>query len=219
MDMGKLWAVNKKFIDPIVPRYSAINVDTAVLLELSNVEPSVRSVKRHKKNDELGNKTITYSSSIYLEGEDAQLVAQDEEITLMDWGNCFIRTIVKDDSGKVVGLKGELHLEGSVKNTKKKLHWLDAKADLPKVRLLDFDNLVTVPKLAPEMEFEQCVNPEILTTYIAYADPNVRLLPKGTSIQFERKGYYKLDKSYFREGDSLDFVLIPDGKPRQRNKF
>jgi len=217
MDMGKLWAINKKFIDPIVPRYFAVNSDTAVLLKLSNVpEPSVRSVKRHKKNDTLGNKTISYSSDVYLEGEDAQLVEKDEEITLMDWGNCYIRNIQKDESGKVVLLEGELHLEGSVKTTKKKLHWLDAKADLPKVRLLDFDALITVPKLAPEMEFADCVNNDFLTTNIAYADPNVRLLPHGTSIQFERKGYYKLDKAYFREGDTMDFVLIPDGKPRQR---
>ena len=108
------------------------------------------------------------SSEIYLEGEDAQLIEKDEEVTLMDWGNCFVRTITKDASGKVIGLEGELHLEGSVKNTKKKLHWLDAKADLPQVRLLDYDSLVTVPKLAPEMEFEQCVNPEILTIVIIF---------------------------------------------------
>lgn len=39
---------------------------------------------------------VTYSSVVWLEAEDAALIKQDEEITLMYWGNCIIRNITKN---------------------------------------------------------------------------------------------------------------------------
>jgi len=44
----------------------------------------------------------------------------------MDWGNAIARTIVRDDAGRVTEIRGELHLEGDFKKTKKKLTWLSA---------------------------------------------------------------------------------------------
>lgn len=68
MTMDKLWVINKKFIDPIVPRYTAIS-SAKVPLTLTNTpaEPNLKSVPRHKKNPELGNKVVTYQSRIFVE--------------------------------------------------------------------------------------------------------------------------------------------------------
>jgi len=49
----------------------------------------------------------------------------------------------------------------------------------------------------------------------AHADANVAELKQGDIIQFERKGYYVLDKvrGDFVKGDlHLDFISIPDGR-------
>jgi len=123
MEPEKLWAVNKKIIDPIVPRFTVIADDGKVLFVLSDgpKEVEYRTIPRHKKNPALGNKVVAFGSNLFVEGVDAKDVAEKEEVTLMDWGNVIIDKIHKDSSGKVVKLEGHLHLEGSVKDTKKKM--------------------------------------------------------------------------------------------------
>jgi len=51
MEMEKLWATNKKVIDPIIPRYTAIAAHPQCLLTLTDVakEPEVKTIPRHKK--------------------------------------------------------------------------------------------------------------------------------------------------------------------------
>lgn len=47
----------------------------------------------------------------------------------------------------------------------------------------------------------------------AFADCNVTELPRGAVIQFERKGYYKLDVEYKSgEGSRMLFFDVPSGK-------
>lgn len=48
-------------------------------------------VPRHKKYPPAGEKATTKMSTVLLEQVDAQMVSEGEEVTLMDWGNCFIR--------------------------------------------------------------------------------------------------------------------------------
>ena len=62
-----------------------------------------------------------------MEQEDAQSFEVDEEITLMNWGNAIVRKInhsIIPFSKTVTGLELELHLQGDVKSTKKKVTWL-----------------------------------------------------------------------------------------------
>lgn len=68
MDMDKLWAINKKVIDPIAPRYTAVD-SSRVLFTLTNApaEVQLKSVPRHKKNPELGNKVVSYGPKVFLE--------------------------------------------------------------------------------------------------------------------------------------------------------
>ena len=73
-------------------------------------------------------------------------IKEGEEVTLMDWGNCIIKKIHKDAAGEVTAIDADLHLEGSVKNTKLKLTWLAKMDELVNIRLIDFDYLITKPK-------------------------------------------------------------------------
>jgi len=84
LEWDKIWAVNRRIIDPKAPRYTAIQDATKVPFVLSNgpAAPYTGEVARHKKNPELGTKPVTYSSTVYLEGEDANAIAADEEVCL-----------------------------------------------------------------------------------------------------------------------------------------
>ena len=56
------------------------------------------------------------------------------------------------------GAEGKLHLEGSVKTTKWKLHWLPNLQELVPLRLVDFDHLITKRKLEDTDAIEDFVN-------------------------------------------------------------
>ena len=82
LEWDKIWAVNRRIIDPVAPRYTAIGADTKVLLTLAHgpAAPYTAEIAKHKKNADVGVKTVTFSSSVYLEGEDAAELATDEEV-------------------------------------------------------------------------------------------------------------------------------------------
>jgi glutamyl-tRNA synthetase len=164
MEPEKLWALNRKILDPIVPRYTAVAKFGKVLLKLTNGPQAqeAKSVPKHKKNASLGNKVIVFTNQIWLEKEDAAAIEKGEEITLMDWGNAFVDEIVASEDGTLT-LTGRLHPEGSVKNTKKKLTWLSNIEDLVDVTLVNYGHLITKPKLEENDDFTHFINPHSKT--------------------------------------------------------
>ena len=71
---------------------------------------------------------------------------------------CELHSRWVDAWGLLAGAEGELHLEGSVKSTKWKLHWLPNIAELVPLRLVDFDHLITKKKLEEGDALEDFVN-------------------------------------------------------------
>jgi glutamyl-tRNA synthetase len=213
LEWDKLWALNKKVIDPIAPRHVAIVKDGLVKCKVNGApsKPVVEDKLKHKKNPDLGMKKTTFSKTILLEQEDASSFELNEEFTLMDWGNAFVRDIKKDENGKVTSLELDLHLEGDFKKTKKKVTWLSYGDELNDVVLCDFDYLLTKKKLEEGDDVTDYITPVTEFKIPAYADANVKDLKRGDIIQFERKGYYIVDVV---ETDSAPakFIHIPDGK-------
>jgi len=218
MDIAKLWALNKKILDPIVPRHTVIDADAKVVLQLTNVPGTLekKEVPKHPKNPSLGNKTVYYTPKVYLESIDAQSITLNEEVTLMAWGNVIIKEIHKE--GETLSLKGELNPQGNVKDTGKKLTWLPVLEDFPDsneklvlVVLTDYNPLITKDKLAENDDFHDFVSNPIKIETFGLADPNVKSLKKGDSIQFERRGYYICDQS-LNSDNQVVLINIPDGK-------
>uniref|UniRef100_A0A803M8X1 Glutamyl-tRNA synthetase n=1 Tax=Chenopodium quinoa TaxID=63459 RepID=A0A803M8X1_CHEQI len=205
MQWDKLWTINKKIIDPVCPRHTAVLEEHRVLITLANgpAEPFVRVMPRHKKFKEAGEKCTLYTKNIWIDYADALSISANDEVTLMDWGNCIIKEIKRDEMGTVVQLLGVLHLEGSVKATKLKLTWLPETDELVKLQLVDFDSLITKEKLVKfkkkkgektqeekiqeEKEFLKALNPVTRKDTFTLGDSNMRNLKSGEIIQLERK--------------------------------
>ncbi|KAG0592616.1 hypothetical protein KC19_1G267300 [Ceratodon purpureus] len=217
MEWDKLWTINKKIIDPVCPRHTAVISEGKVLLDLSNgpETPFTRVILRHKKYEEAGKKATAFTKRIWLDLADATTVSEGEEVTLMDWGNAFIRKIERDQNGNVTGLKGELHLEGSVKVTKLKLTWLPETSELVPLTLVDLDHLITKKKLEETDEFINVLNPITRVETSAVGDSNMRNLQRGEIIQLERKGYYICDVPYLRSARPVVLIAIPDGRQQK----
>jgi glutamyl-tRNA synthetase len=149
MEWDKLWTINKKIIDPVCPRHTAVIADRRVLLTLTDgpEKSFVRIIPRHKKYEAAGNKATTYTKRIWIDYADAESISAGEEVTLMDWGNAIVKEVEKDQDGNVTGLSGVLHLEGSVKTTKLKLTWLPELDELVSLTLMEFDYLITKKKV------------------------------------------------------------------------
>ncbi|KAK6434532.1 glutamate--tRNA ligase [Oleoguttula sp. CCFEE 5521] len=209
-DWASFWATNKKYIDPVAPRYTAVVADKRVQCTVSGVE-GVKEEQRevHAKNAELGKKKVVFSKSVILDQADAASFAQDEEITLMNWGNAYVRKISKSSDGQVESLDLELHLAGDVKKTSKKVTWLSTDQHLVKVTLYDFDYLITKDKLEEDDVLEDCLNEVTETRTEAIADCNVANLKEDDIVQFDRKGYFRIDKT---GKDGVVAFQIPTGK-------
>src|SRR5271155_3358344 len=116
----------------------------------------------------------------------------------MDWGNAIIRDIEHDSTGKVVAsIKAELHLEGDFKKTDKKVTWIaNVEKSLTPCILTTFDHLITKDKLEDTDNIEDLVNHDSVSSIEATGDINMKTLPVGSIIQFERKGYFRLDRAF-----------------------
>lgn len=230
MEWDKLWSINKRIIDPICPRHTAVIEDGHVMVTLTNgpETPFVRNIPRHKKFGGAGEKCTTYTKNILIDYSDAEIISVGEEVTLMDWGNAIVKEIERDEAGKVVRMVGVLHLEGSVKTTKMKLTWLPESDDLVKLKLVEFDYLITKKKLGTKKEkqkkkeeggqdkeeFLKAVNPITKKETLALGDSNLRNLKHGEIIQLERKGYVRCDVPFVSRSKPMVLFAIPDGRQR-----
>ncbi|KAI7334126.1 glutamyl-tRNA synthetase [Hortaea werneckii] len=196
LEWGALWAVNRKVIDPVAPRYTAIDVQDVVRCSVSGLAAECSAQRPlHPKNPAVGTRLVTYTDVITIEQADAKTFEVDGEITLMGWGNAFVRWIEKDKaSGRVSALDVELHLDGDFKKTQKKITWL---ASVPgeeniALDLHTFDYLITKDKLEPTDDLEESLAPVTQTVVRATTDGEIRALQPGTTVQFERKGVLPL---------------------------
>lgn len=220
LEWDKLWAINKKAIDPVAPRYAALEKEKLVEVNILGEDsaPFTKDVLKHKKNPDIGMKTVNYSNQLYLEFADVADMAENEEFTLMDWGNAIAKKINWNaDHTAITSMDIVLHLEGDFKKTKKKLTWLsriakDNKSGVVNVNLLDYDYLITKRKLEEEDEVKDFITPVTEFKKLAVGDINLASLKKGDIIQIERKGYYIVDRAY--DNESMDLIYIPDGKAK-----
>lgn len=214
MDWTNFWATNKKEIDPVAPRHTAVESKDAVKATVLNgpATPYTEDKPKHPKNASIGLKKVAYSRQLILDQEDVKLFKQDEEITLMNWGNAFVRKIT--GSNPVTEIALELHLEGDVKKTEKKVTWLSTEGQkLVPAQAWEFDYLITKDKLEDGDNWEDFFNPESGKETDVICDCNVRELHDGDIIQLERKGYFRVDKAAKDDQPAVLFG-IPTGKTK-----
>lgn len=137
-----------------------------------------------------------------------------EEITLMNSGNAIVKTIAAGPEGLVTSVQLLLHLGGDVKKTEKKITWLSQKGQvLTPVELVAFDHLISKNKLGKRDDIMDFLTLRTEFRCSALADGNAAALAEGDIVQFERKGFYRVDRVGV-EGRAAVFFCVPTGKEK-----
>jgi len=113
---------------------------------------------------------------------------------------------VTDADGNVVKLECTIDLASRGGNSpdgrkvKGTIHWVNAETAVPaEIRL--YDRLFTVEQPGADgIDFLTQLNPDSFKTTTGYLEPALAKIPAGTSVQFERTGYFSAD---------------PDGSPEK----
>ncbi|XP_075060372.1 bifunctional glutamate/proline--tRNA ligase isoform X6 [Mixophyes fleayi] len=223
MEWDKIWSFNKKVIDPIAPRYSALLKSQVVPVNIPEAEEGVTEVAKHPKNSEVGTKPVWYGPRVLIEGADAETLSEGEMVTFINWGNLNITKIHRDPSGKIQSLDAKLNLDNKDYKKTTKITWLaeTSKAPFTPTICVNYDHLITKPVLGKEEDFKQYVNRNSKQEEVMIGDPCLKSLKKGDLIQLQRRGFYICDEVYepisphsCKEAPCVLFY-IPDGHTKE----
>ncbi|XP_054432576.1 bifunctional glutamate/proline--tRNA ligase isoform X2 [Pteronotus mesoamericanus] len=223
MEWDKIWAFNKKVIDPVAPRYIALLKKEVVPVNIPEAREERREVAKHPKNPDVGLKPVWYGPRVFIEGADAETLSEGETVTFINWGNISITKIHKDAKGKIVSLDAKLNLENKDYKKTTKITWLAETAralPIPAV-CVTYDHLITKPVLGKDEDFKQYVNQNSKHEELMLGDPCLKDLKKGDIIQLQRRGFFICDQPYepvsphsCRDAPCV-LIYIPDGHTKE----
>ncbi|SDR85959.1 glutaminyl-tRNA synthetase [Gillisia sp. Hel1_33_143] len=185
-----------------------------VKLVITNYEDGKEELLETENNPEdesAGTREIPFSKELYIEREDFKEEANrkffrltlGKEVRLKSAYIIKGESVVKDAEGNI----SEIHCtydpksksgsgsEESLRKVKGTLHWVSAKHAL-KAEIRLYDRLFTVeaPDADKEKDYLDFINPDSLTTITGYVEPSLRNASVSDKFQFQRIGYFCVDK-------------------------
>ncbi|XP_058055585.1 bifunctional glutamate/proline--tRNA ligase [Anopheles bellator] len=219
MEWDKIWAFNKKVIDPIAPRYTALEAERRVPVIVAGVQPGTMQAAVHPKNAEIGQKTVHFGPRVLIDLADAKELKEGENATFINWGNLMVRKVNRGSDGEPVSVDATLNLDNKDYKKTLKLTWL---CELPADQYTPtycvyFEHIISKPVLGKDEDFKNYIGHQTRTEVPMLGDPELKKLAKGDIIQLQRRGFFKVDQAYHPpsefSGAETPIVLfaIPDG--------
>ena len=223
MEWDKIWAMNKKVIDPIAPRFTTVTSDYFVEVRIKDVQVESVKADKHPKDPNVGQKTVWRGPTIVIDGLDAEALKEGENTTFINWGNMIINKVHKKND-KVEFVEATPNLDNKDFKKTLKVTWLakvpdESQADFTPTVCVHFDHIISKPVLDKNDEFKNFVNKNTETRIDMLGDPELKNLQKGDIIQIQRRGFFIVDKPYSAPNPNLCktnpivLISIPDGTP------
>jgi len=200
-DLNKIADRVMAVLDPIKVVITNYPEDKTEMLEAENNQEDVSA----------GFREVPFSREIYIEQEDFKEEANRKFFRLslgkeVRLKNAYIikgESVVKDEEGNII----EIHCtydedslsgsgtEASMRKVKGTLHWvsIDHAAEI-EVRLYDRLFTEASPDTDKEKDFMEFLNPNSLEVITAYGEPHLKTLQVEDKVQFQRLGYFVVDK-------------------------
>ncbi|KAM9764785.1 bifunctional glutamate/proline--tRNA ligase isoform 1-T1 [Menidia menidia] len=223
MEWDKIWAFNKKVIDPVAPRYTALSSSYVVPVSVPEAKEEMKEVAKHPKNPEVGMKEVWYGPRVMVEGADAETLSVGEVVTFINWGNLIITKINKGADGKIASMEARLNLDNKDYKKTTKITWLaDANGGplLPAI-CVNYQPLISKAVITKDDDFKDYINKNSKLEEKMLGDPCLKNLKKGDIIQLQRRGFYICDQPYepvspnsCKESPCV-LIYIPDGHTKE----
>lgn len=167
--------------------------------------------ENNPEDENAGTRKIPFSRELYIEREDFKEEANrkffrlspGKEVRLKSAYIIKAEDVIKDESGEILEIhctydpksKSGSGTEESLRKVKGTLHWVSVPHAIEaEVRL--YDRLFTVesPDADKEKNFLEFINPESLQVITGYLEPGLKQAEVGEKFQFQRIGYFCVDK-------------------------
>ncbi|XP_068086803.1 bifunctional glutamate/proline--tRNA ligase [Anabrus simplex] len=222
MEWDKIWAFNKKVIDPVAPRYTSLLAEGTVPVLVNGAVEQSLTVQLHPKDSSVGNKTIWVGPRVLIDREDAETLKEGENATFINWGNLLVKKINRVD-GKVVSVEADLNLDNKDYRKTLKLTWLADTEKSPFVPCVCvyFENIISKAVLGKDEDFKQYIGHETRTEVRMLGEPELTKIKKSDIIQLQRRGFFICDNEYkpasVHTGRESPLILfyVPDGHAKQ----
>uniref|UniRef100_A0A7N8XEZ5 Bifunctional glutamate/proline--tRNA ligase n=1 Tax=Mastacembelus armatus TaxID=205130 RepID=A0A7N8XEZ5_9TELE len=223
MEWDKIWAFNKKVIDPVAPRYTALSSSYVVPVSIPEAKEEMKEVAKHPKNIDVGMKEVWYGPRVLIDGADAETFSEGETVTFINWGNLIITKINKGPDGKVVSMEARLNLDNKDFKKTTKITWLadTNSAPLMPTVCITYQPLISKAVIAKDDDFKEYINKDSKLEEKMLGDPCLKNLKKGDIIQLQRRGFYICDQPYepispnsCKESPCV-LLYIPDGHTKE----
>ncbi len=207
-------------------------------LEIMNYKENEREILIAENNPEdsaFGNREITFSKNLLIEKDDFKEEANrkffrltlGKEVRLKNGYIIKGEKVDKDNNGNIKKIyctydpksKSGSGTPESLRKVKGTIHWVD-KSNFQKISVNIYEKLFNVesPDQDKNVDFKELINFDSLKKYNnACAESNIKDVVESKYYQFQRIGYFKLDKNSLKE--KLIFnktVSLRDSKPRTK---
>lgn len=220
MEWDKIWSFNKKVIDPVATRYTALNINELISVDVAGATAGFLTVQNHPKDPTKGTKQVKIGRKVLIERTDAETLVEGQNATFINWGNILIEKINKSN-GVITGVEGKLNLDDkNFKNTVK-LTWLAGEEketdDLVKCFAVYFDHIISKAVLGKDEDFKDFIGKETRKEIEITGEMELKRVKKGEIIQLQRKGFFRCDVPFVSasgfSGKDQPMILfhIPDG--------
>jgi glutaminyl-tRNA synthetase len=217
IDVSLLEFCIREDLNKTAPRVMAVlDPVKLVITNYPEGEEEWLEAENNPEDETAGSRQVPFSRELYIEQEDFKEEANRKffRLTLgkeVRLKNAYVikgESVVKNDAGEIV----EIHCtydsqsrsgsgtEESMRKVKGTLHWVSAKhAVKAEVRLYDRLFSVESPDADKDKDFLDFLNPESLETITAYLEPSLSDVEPGDRFQFQRLGYFNVDKESTKE--------------------
>ena len=199
-------------LNKTAPRVMAV-LDPVKLIIDNYPEDQVEwlDAENNQEDESAGYRKVPFSKELYIEKDDFKESANSKYFRLtlgkeVRLKNAYIikgESVVKDDAGNII----EIHCsydadsqsgsgtEASLRKVKGTLHWVSVEQAIKaEVRLYDRLFNHESPDGDKEVDFMQHLNPNSLETITGYLEPSLSNVKPGDIFQFQRLGYFNVDK-------------------------
>ncbi|XP_047522099.1 bifunctional glutamate/proline--tRNA ligase isoform X5 [Pieris napi] len=222
MEWDKIWAINKKVIDPIAPRYTALE-SNPVPVNLKGTSESTLTVALHPKNPDVGSKTVWVGPRLLIDQVDAQALKEGENTTFINYGNIKIDKIHRGPDGKVVSVDGTPNLDNKDYKKTLKITWLADTEKSPRLEVycVYFDHIISKPLLGKDEDFKQYIGHKTRWEIPMLGEPELAKVKVGDVLQLQRRGFFRVDVAFAgpspQTGRVTPLVLfhVPDGHTKE----